>query len=212
MHINLQGETLTLLPQKAIYWQAQNAIIVADLHWGKTAHFRKHGIAIPIHTQEKDEVTLAEVVQQYQPKKLIVAGDLFHSKDNNEVANFKHWRDAHQHIEVHLVVGNHDILTVEKYAALGIIVHQELMHISNFIISHHPIDNPEKFYLHGHIHPSFSIAAKGRNKNLVLPCFCVDEKRLILPSFGSFTGTHKVQASRFENIYVVADNEVIQWQ
>jgi len=44
---NLLNQDLLLLPQKAIYWQQQKALIVADVHFGKVGHFRKAGIAVP---------------------------------------------------------------------------------------------------------------------------------------------------------------------
>ena len=45
--IELQGEELILTNKRAMYWAAQKALILSDLHVGKTAHFRKHGIPIP---------------------------------------------------------------------------------------------------------------------------------------------------------------------
>ena len=44
---NVQGETLWLLPQRAVYWPRAGALIVADVHFGKAATFRAGGIPVP---------------------------------------------------------------------------------------------------------------------------------------------------------------------
>jgi metallophosphoesterase superfamily enzyme len=54
-------------------------LIVSDLHFGKTGHFRKSGIAVPQSVYKKDLQRLFHQVQYFQPRKLIVVGDLFHS-------------------------------------------------------------------------------------------------------------------------------------
>ena len=51
LNINLKGEAITLLAERGLLWPVQKALIVADLHWGKAGHFRKHGIAVPAKTQ-----------------------------------------------------------------------------------------------------------------------------------------------------------------
>ena len=35
--IQVAGETLLLLPEKAVYWPDQRMLIVADIHFGKAA-------------------------------------------------------------------------------------------------------------------------------------------------------------------------------
>lgn len=202
---------MSLLPGKALLWQQRHTLIVADLHWGKTAHFRKHGIAIPINAQHNDEIRLAELIRQHKVERLIVAGDMFHSRENNEVDNFSHWRNAHKELSIDLVLGNHDILPEEMYTGNNMAVHEAILDEGSFIISHDEIAEPGKFYIHGHIHPAFVVSGRGRN-NIKLPCYCMNDKRLVLPSFGSFTGSHKVSTKEYSHIYVIAEDEVIQWQ
>ncbi|MGB3618727.1 MAG: hypothetical protein WBA12_11460, partial [Catalinimonas sp.] len=43
----LRGQTLHLAPERAVYWAERRAWLVADLHLGKVAHFRKAGRAVP---------------------------------------------------------------------------------------------------------------------------------------------------------------------
>lgn len=212
MTIHLQGETIYLLPEKAIWWPAKKAIIVSDLHWGKTAHFRKHGIAIPAQVQTADEIRLANVIQQFSAEHLIIAGDLFHSRHNNEVAAFAHWRNAHAHIRVTLVTGNHDILAQEHYASWQMEVHREGFNIGPFIIKHDMSDDCKQFCIHGHVHPAVVIKGPGHTGSMRIDCFATDARRLILPAFGRFTGKYVLDTDAFDHIYLATGKEVMQWQ
>ena len=209
--IQLQLEEVKLLPEKALYWPARKTIIVSDLHWGKTAHFRKHGIAIPIGAQHGDEVRLSNLVQGYGVERLIVAGDLFHSVTNKQVDGFAHWRQQHKELHLDLVLGNHDILPSEKYSEHNIALHPEFMDAGPFIISHDKLVDPDKFHIHGHLHPCFTANGRGR-MSIRTQCFCIDDNRMVLPSFGSFTGCHNINAVDFRQIYLIANDEVIRWQ
>lgn len=209
--IQLQSEEFKLLSEKALYWPAQKTIIVSDLHWGKTAHFRKHGIAIPIGAQQADEVRLSNLVQGYGVERLIIAGDLFHSVANKQVDGFAHWRQQHKELHLDLVLGNHDILPYEKYLEHNIALHPEIMDAGPFIISHDKLAEPGKFHIHGHLHPCFTAGGRGR-MSVRTQCFCIDDNRMVLPSFGSFTGCHNISAADYRQIYLIANDEVIRWQ
>ena len=211
LHINLQGEEVLLLPGRALYWPKEKTLIAADLHWGKTAHFRKNGIAIPINAQHADESRLSALVTHHAAERLIIAGDMFHSRENNQVTNFSHWRSAHNGLTIDLVLGNHDILAKDIYTGNNMTVHEEVLDAGPFLISHDILEDAGKFYIHGHIHPRFAASGKGRG-SIRLACFCMNKQRMILPSFGSFTGGSNVSEKEFDHIYLIAEDEVIQWQ
>jgi len=44
MSVEAAGETLHLLPHKAIWWATQRTLLVADAHIGKAVTFRKLGV------------------------------------------------------------------------------------------------------------------------------------------------------------------------
>src|SRR3984885_15395308 len=75
----LLNQNLLLLPQKAIYWQQEKALIAADVHLGKVGHFRKSGIAVPRDMEQSDLAVLSDLVDEFKPKKVLFLGDLFHS-------------------------------------------------------------------------------------------------------------------------------------
>ncbi|RYZ48684.1 MAG: ligase-associated DNA damage response endonuclease PdeM [Sphingobacteriales bacterium] len=213
LEISLMGEQVRLLPEKAMYWEAKKSLIVSDLHWGKSAHFRKHGIAIPNQTQTGDEIRLASLIRRHRPERLIIAGDLFHSKSNQQVEVFSHFRQAHQSLHIDLVVGNHDILPRETYDAFRLEFHSECLTEGPFCFAHDMIPGKEQFVIHGHVHPALKIKSPGYNQPaLKLCCFAEDRDRMILPAFGEFTGTHVLEAAHFRHLYLVAEQNVIQWK
>ena len=108
--IEVNGEYLTLTNQRVVYWEKYSALILSDLHVGKTAHFRKNGIALPSNVLQSDLNRLTLLIDQFQPENLIIAGDLLHAGDNSDVDTFCEWR-AKYDVKFHLVEGNHDRLT-----------------------------------------------------------------------------------------------------
>lgn len=212
LSIELKGESLQLLPERAIFWEKEKTLIIADLHWGKAAHFRKHGIAIPLQAQADDESRLARLLHETHAERLVIAGDLFHSRSNHQVAVFDHFRQHHSSVHIDLVIGNHDILGEEQYSRFGIQPHKDFFVSGPFCFAHDAIQSPH-FVLHGHVHPAISIKNGGhRQPALKLSCFAQDAERLILPAFGKFTGTHLLQEKEFHHLYVIADSSVIQWK
>ena len=43
-----------LSPERVMYWEKQKTLIIADLHIGKTGHFRKSGIPVPQNVFKED--------------------------------------------------------------------------------------------------------------------------------------------------------------
>ena len=45
--IQLADEQLLLLPERALWWPQQKALVLSDVHFGKSATFRENGIPVP---------------------------------------------------------------------------------------------------------------------------------------------------------------------
>ena len=64
----LLGETQAeLLPGRAIFLPQSKTLIVADLHLGKSATFRKRGLPVPEGTTKSDLDRLAALLKATQP-------------------------------------------------------------------------------------------------------------------------------------------------
>ncbi len=210
--LELKGETIELLPERAIWWEKEKTLVVADLHWGKSGHFRRHGIPIPSRTQETDELRLAALLQQKKAQRLVIAGDLFHSKSNQQVTTFRHFRNQHPKVRFDLVVGNHDILPAADYETYQLEQHTSCLNIGPFCIAHDWLKT-DAFLIHGHIHPALRIKSPGKHQpTLKLCCFALQNNRMILPAFGEFTGTHLLDQDDFSGLYIIGDGKVIRWK
>src|ERR1700738_1720039 len=115
IHHKIAGNNCWLSPERMLYWEEEKSLIVSDLHFGKTGHFRKAGIAVPQAVYKEDLQRLFEQIQYFQPEKLIIVGDLFHSLLNRELELFRKWREDLPDLVIHLIKGNHDILEDEWY-------------------------------------------------------------------------------------------------
>ena len=208
---SISEQQLWLSPQKAIFWEERKALILSDLHFGKTGHFRKAGIAIPQDVYKNDLHRLFELVQYFQPEKLIVVGDFFHSVANKEADLFSKWRNDHQDLVIELVMGNHDIMPVTWYTKNDITVHENEYAEGPFRFVHEwsgtlP-ENNNSFFFTGHIHPGIRINGLGK-QSMRLPCFYFEPRFAILPAFGGFTGLAIISPTSGSRVFAIANQEV----
>ena len=214
VHHIIYKNTFWLSLQRCVYWEEQNALIVSDLHFGKTGHFRKSGIAVPQNIFKEDLQRLFAEIQFYQPKRVIIVGDMFHSRENKEMNLFLKWRNDIPGVEVVLVKGNHDILTDAWYEKAGITVKRKKLHIENFSFIHDIAElddekNWENYLFSGHIHPGVSVRS-GIRQMLNFPCYYFGEKHAVLPAFSKFTGLCCIDPTTHDTVYAITDNTLIK--
>jgi uncharacterized protein len=205
MEIQLLNNHFELLPQRAIFWKEEKALILSDLHIGKGMHFRKEGIPIPKNVFDEDLQRLNDLVQQISPKSLIIVGDMFHSHHNNEIYLFDLWRVEYPDLPIHLVRGNHDILSDLQFKELGITLHSTL-ETKDFIFSHARCNHP-KFCFSGHLHPGIRLRGIGR-QSLKLPCFHFTADSCTLPAFSKFTGLAIIQPVPADRVFAVLNEKI----
>jgi DNA ligase-associated metallophosphoesterase len=199
---------LYLLPDKAIYWPAQKALLVADVHLGKAGHFRKAGIPVSGRVHFSDLQKLSELVQAYQPEQLIILGDLFHSTLNNEWTHFSQWMDEHPDCKIVLIKGNHDILPPSVYTSERIYYYEHYMVMEPFVFSHIPMETrPSHYNLSGHLHPAVRLSGRG-SQHLILPCFYFGSQQGLLPAFGAFTGAVPLKIYPGDAVFAILNDKV----
>ena len=59
----LLTQQLWLSAHRCIFWEEKKALLVSDLHFGKTGHFRKSGIAVPQAVYKEDLQRLVHLIQ-----------------------------------------------------------------------------------------------------------------------------------------------------
>src|SRR6476619_3692439 len=130
------NEKLWLCAERCIYWEGQNALILSDLHFGKTGHFRKSGIGVPQHIFKQDLQKLFSVIQFFKPSQLLIVGDLFHSHANKEMDLFLKWRNDIPSVRIELIKGNHDILSKKFYEEAFIKTSEDQLLVDKFCFTH----------------------------------------------------------------------------
>jgi DNA ligase-associated metallophosphoesterase len=208
----LLNQDLLLLPQKAIYWQQEKALIAADVHLGKVGHFRKSGIAVPRDMEQDDLACLSDLIFEYRPEKILFLGDLFHSDMNADWEWFALWRKQFPKLQIMLIRGNHDIIHDDHYLDLNISLHHQLT-VGPFLMLHHPLtetalQQTDGYVFCGHIHPGVNLVGRGR-QSVTLPCFAFSDRQCILPSFGKFTGRVAIRSLEKDRIFAVLKDKVM---
>ena len=206
------GQSFWLHAHRAVFWEEQKALILSDLHFGKTGHFRKAGIAVPQSVYKEDLQRLFALIQHFSPRQVIAVGDLFHSHANLELELFKRWRLDFPDLQFHLVKGNHDILHKQWYAEAAITLWPENMQVGNIGFSHEQCPQSVAPYTFcGHLHPGITINGMGR-QTLRLPCFYFTPTYCVLPAFSKFTGLATVRPQQADRVFAIAENSVLPIQ
>jgi len=204
-----KGLNLTLLPEKAVWIDSMGVLLIADLHFGKAAHFRKSGIPISEKVHDQDYQILTSLVSKYSPKQVYFLGDLFHSSWNEEWEKLLSFLGLFPTTSFHLVVGNHDILPSEKYQDSRLKVHAHPITLGALLLSHEPNSPPTGFLtICGHIHPGILLKGKAKQR-IRIPCFHYSENVLVLPSFGNFTGLALIKGQKNDWIWGIAEDRLI---
>ncbi|PWJ59539.1 putative SbcD/Mre11-related phosphoesterase/DNA ligase-associated metallophosphoesterase [Dyadobacter jejuensis] len=211
MKIRIHDNDFTLLVDKAIFWEDTHTLLIGDLHLGKIAHFRKEGIAVPPLAAEDNFKRLTHLLTRTKARRIIFLGDLFHSKHNSEWEAFLVWRETFRSTQMVMVKGNHDSFDRSFYEQANLEVYEAEYVVGPFVFTHFPKTewNQDQFVFCGHIHPVFLIVGRGR-QHFSSPCFVVDPYQAILPSFGVFTGGHRIAKIRDRRIFMLTHERVFE--
>ena len=211
--IQIGPSLLELCPEKALFLPAEAALIISDLHFGKAAHFRKHGVPLPQQPDHENLERLSHLMHRKAPRRIIFSGDAFHSEANSGLSLFTEWRKLYPEVEMTLVRGNHDVLPAKAYLQLGLELVAHSLQLGHLHIVHKPEDavltNPLHYALAGHLHPGITLQGAGR-QSLRLPCFWQGAQVGVMPAFGSFTGLFTVEPQPGDTVYAFANERVIQ--
>jgi DNA ligase-associated metallophosphoesterase len=211
----IKNQRLCLSSDRSIYWEQQKALVVSDLHIGKTGHFRKAGIPVPQSVFKEDLQRLVSLIQYFNPTSLIVVGDMFHSTANKELELFSRWRGDFEYLDIKLVKGNHDILQKKWYADTGIELFDSTLTIDGFCFQHDPgecgndSNRNEPYVFSGHIHPGITINGIGK-QSLKFPCFYFSDTYCILPAFSRFTGSVNVRLKEEDVAFAIVNNSILR--
>jgi DNA ligase-associated metallophosphoesterase len=208
--VEVGGEPLVLLPERAAFLPRHATLLVADAHVGKAVSFRRLGVPVPRGTTSETLEVLTGLVARHAARRVVFLGDFLHSARSHAASTLgavARWRQRHPGLGLTLVRGNHDDRAGDPPAALGIEVVDEPLPLGGLALCHHPRAQPGAYVLAGHLHPCVRVG-RGIDR-LRLPCFCFGDSVGVLPAFGAFTGMHAVPREAGARIFAIADDRVV---
>ncbi len=183
--ISFNGELLLCDHLGALYWPAQNCLIVSDLHLEKGAAMAVRGFMIPPYDSNTTFARLEECLSRWKPEAVICLGDSFHREDSadnlerqlhDKITGLTH---AYQWV---WITGNHDPEIPGHLGGRSV----DEIHVGPVVFRHEQRELGRAGEISGHLHPAASISRHG--KIIRRRCFVSDGKRLIMPAFGAYTG------------------------
>ena len=179
------GTSVLADPSGALLWPERALLVVADLHFEKGSSIARFGSLLPPYDTRATLACLEAVLARHAPRTVISLGDGFHdseaslrlpAEDRTRLAALVARQDWIW------LVGNHD---PRPPAGLGGRSAAEWQ-VAGTTFRHIPAGAPGGPEIAGHLHPAARVTVRGRR--LTRPCFVRNERRMILPSFGAYTG------------------------
>ncbi len=179
-----RGETLHALPSGGLYWPAQALLAVSDLHLGKSERTaRRGGPMLPPYEGIDTLTRLASDMEATDPGIVVCLGDSFDDTASASALD--------EGTQTHLtplmagrrwiwIEGNHDPGPVDLGGT-----HLAMLREGPLTFRHMAADGAEG-EVSGHYHPKARLSGRGRG--ITRPCFLVDDDRVVMPAYGTYTG------------------------
>jgi DNA ligase-associated metallophosphoesterase len=183
--LSFAGETFAAFHEGALYWPAEQTLLLADLHLEKASWYAKGGQFLPPYDSEATLAAVIALVDRCDPLRLLCLGDSFHDALGCERLGQKA-RAMLIALTARLdwvwIVGNHD----PGFSDLCGGSLAEELDIRGIQLRHAADRNDPRPEISGHFHPKLRLNLKGRQVSR--RCFVATASKLIMPAFGSLTG------------------------
>ena len=179
-----QGEHLLLDPAGLLVWPAQSLLAVAALHLEKGPAAAALGPLVPPWDTARTRARLADAIALYRPTTIVAVGDSFHdgrAAARLSVADHAVLSGLTHRARFVWIGGNHD-----PHPPEGLPGHSAASFTAGPITFRHQTDPRTQGEGSGHFHPKARVQT--RATTIARPCFMADPSRIMLPSFGAYTG------------------------
>ena len=188
----------------ALFHQRQRWLAVADLHFGYELSQRVAGRLMPMWGMDSVEDRLNQLIRDYQPRRLLIIGDLVHdSAAASEAAQLVERLEAVT--EPIVLAGNHDrqlggnLELRESWASDGFYFHH----------GHCSADSAGRTQIIGHYHPA-GIIRDGAGLRLKLPAFVQQGGCWILPAFSPWAAGAAWQADAESRVWLCTPQRILR--
>lgn len=209
---------IELMPERALFIRAARALVVADVHIGKSEAYRRFGVPSAEGIDEESLIRLSRAAMRAEAKVIVVVGDLTHSAEglgDAERERFAEFR-ARCSLPIRLVEGNHDRGARSLPPEWMIDRVGDAFELGGVRFRHDPAEvgaeSPGRavsWTICGHLHPVLSVARGVRS--VEAPAFVVDHTRrtVVLPAFSKFSRGVRVEPSEQRGIFPIVDHAVV---
>ncbi len=181
----VNGEEVVTDAEGIAFVPNQDMLLVADLHLEKGSSIARRGQLLPPYDTLTTLRRLTACVEKWQPAKVVALGDSFHDdtawqrltpQARDQITGLMDGR------EWIWITGNHDPLPPIGLGGQVL----DCLDLGPFTLRHEPMPGFGVCEIAGHLHPKARLVRRGRHVRR--SCFAASRTRMILPSFGAYTG------------------------
>lgn len=218
--------------RRAIWVPSDQVLAVADLHLGYAWAQRRRGLLLPVEGVDDTAVRLQDLVNDYQPRQLVILGDIVHQVSQIPMLESllsDLCRRLARDCDLVFCRGNHDRKLEALISAQSLPVRLvDEWQTGNWRWLHgdHPeavstlhLESTPSTVVMGHEHPCLRLE-DGVASSMKVPCFLVSEQLMILPAFSSwaagsvighrpFLGSRARKAS-FQSVYACVGHRLLK--
>ena len=203
------GERLHALSSGALWWGRALALVVSDLHLGKSNRVsRRGGPMLPPYETRDTLARLEQEIERTGAEHVICLGDSFDDAQSatelteeeqlwlNRLQAGRKWT---------WIEGNHDPGPMRLGGS-----HMGTLEMAPFVLRHIAMPGAmpgAQGEISGHYHPKFSLRARGMT--ITRPCFVHDDQRLVLPAFGTYTGGMSCLAPEYRALFSESAHAIV---
>jgi uncharacterized protein len=196
--ISICGKVFQADMSGALYWPAEDALIVADLHLEKGSSYARRGQMLPPYDTRETLQRLAEVIDRYDAATVIALGDSLHDEEACQRIGL----EEHEILQIMQedrewiwVTGNHDPKIGARLGGTA----TGAIEVEGIMLRHEPRPGHVTHEIAGHMHPASRLSMHGYT--IRRPCFVGNGRRLVMPAFGTFTGGLNILDPAFEPLF-----------
>jgi DNA ligase-associated metallophosphoesterase len=179
------GQQFLASPSGALFWPAQEALLVADLHLEKASWFARLGQFLPPYDSQATLTELAGEVAACGATRLYCLGDSFHDRfgcDRLPAPARELLLSLTAKLDWVWIIGNHDPGFADHCG--GRLADE--VETGGIVLRHEAVAADLRPEVSGHFHPKLRVNLRGRYVSR--RCFVASSAKLILPAYGSLTG------------------------
>jgi hypothetical protein len=202
MFIEIKGEQMELLPERAIFWPSMELLMIADIGCA----FTKKTL-IESGLDELDHIK--SIVAKRSVKRVLLLGDVApegRSFDKALLHEIKMW-SQNIRCPFYIAFPKPAFITPEEIKGYGVAAWADPLIIPPFAFTSEPVELERYFSFSGNTHPQV-VLKKGGERHFY-PCFQIKEHQAILPSFTDDVPSQSISWTSEEKIYAIDGDTII---